>query len=69
MCVIFDSKSLFGKLLAIDIFHNFEGLSQPFFALRNNEANFASQIYGAMQTLPRKFMEPSFFASQNYRAM
>ena len=30
-----------------------------------SNADFAPQNYGAMQTLPRKIMEPSYFAPQN----
>ena len=32
-----------------------------------SNVDFAPQNYGAMHTLPRKIMEPLFFALQNYR--
>ena len=47
MCMLCDSKSLVGKLLAIHIFHNF----------RVYFDHFAPQKHGAIQNLPRNILE------------
>ena len=69
---IYYSLKFIGKFLL----HNMHGIACRFFAieftslppkLRSN-ADFALQNYGAMQTLPRKIMEPSVIVLLNHGA-
>ena len=70
MCMLSDSKSLEGKLLAIHISQLSGSIQTILYSAKLwSNAHFAPQIHGAFILCPAKLWSNADFATQNYGVM